>query len=352
MAAQGPTVLRQQSAQIIPVSQTTTNTSGRTQIITVKRVGPNGTVTQSRSFTLNGSKMPSGAQKIIVRQSNGGQPQIVRTGSPIPAQGYVSQAQPTKLVTPVLQSNSVAASTVGQLGEPSVGGLNTFEHQFRHFASQSSSASKPSVILDNTFKNENGSTGVSRSKPHIITINRSSTLTGSRLGSQSSRPGPAVLNQTLSQQDTVNLPARVTGPVPASMPNIRVIQRPFQTSHSVSPSPTFRHSLSVPAELGSYANIPSLPQQTYGEGNCKSPVPQSLNLPGLNGGKLVRNSDSGVLNGHAIGDSSNTGISSLSAMQKSVQNLPVPKASNKDVMRMWSNQDIRYRNIAQNVVSE
>lgn len=312
-------VIRQQGAQLVSGAA---STPGRTKIITVKRVGPNGSVTQSRSFTISADAAASltGSQKIIVQTPNGTS-QVARTGSPaaVTIQQPVSQTPGTiKIPLSLVQTGSPGISNQNVVASTSVSAGTSFESQFQQFAQSFQSNS-------NNVKVQDLSQVVS-TQPHVIQITR-----------PLSAPVNPVVTRTLPQS------ARLVSSQTMASPSIRVIQRPFQNNNGTSPS--LQHSQSVPASMSDF-NITKIPSHLLDDRETSSPP---LFLSRQQGPmKMVVND--GLSNGLDLENLS--GMQSLSAMHRSVQSIPIPKiVTNKDVSRMWSNTDMRLKNITSNVVS-
>lgn len=334
-ANQIPHVIRQQGAQVVTNASGAASTSGRTKIITVKRVGPNGSVTQSRSFTISADAAAglAGTPKIIVQKPNG-TTQVARTGSPAPVkvQQVVSQNPGTiKLPISVVQAGLGSTTITNQNISVTNSGTtpNSFESQFQQFAQSFQSNSNVSVNLPDTTQVKSSVTG----QPHVIQISRPMSTTISPVVA---RTIPATA-RLVSSQSVLN----------TASPSIRVIQRPFQNNSGG--TPTLQHSQSVPANMTAYNNITNIPTHLLGSRETDSPPLVVSRQPGLGTSKLVLNDN------FSNEDLENPiGMSSLSAMHRSVQNIPVPKIANitsRDVSRMWSTQDIRLKNITSNVVS-
>jgi hypothetical protein len=309
----------------------TSNTPGRTKIITVKRVGPNGSITQSRSFTISADAATGlgGGQKIIVQRSNGGNAQVVQA---VPAQAAPIGSQATgtiKIPISVVQSTSSNLLSQPQtVIVTTMGNSQSFENQFKQYAVANTSSvdSKVNMTVKDSIFASSAAQNIVRTQPHVIHINRPSATTSNQL-----------LTRNLPQNARL-----VSSQSMASAGNqsLRVIQRPFQNNGS---SPGLIHSQSVPGNLTTYSNITNIPRHMTEQRDTNSPPPIIVNQSGFGGnGKLVLNNlyENGI-----------NSMDPMSAMQRSVQNIPAPKITNKDLSRMWSNQDIRLKNITQNVVS-
>lgn len=349
--ASSPNVVRlpaSQLQQIVQTAQTSASQPGGQQgkkIITVKRVGPNGSVTQSRSFTISAdaAKNLTGSQKIIVQRSNGGT-QVVRTGSPVPH--ILKQTVPGSVSLPVSLVQTQSGNTVvtniiktesGEMyirTEPSVTYIRTepsatqtsFANQFLNFAqSMQSTAQRINIKQEPSSAN----TAEIRTQPHVIQVSR-----------PISSSGPTVLQRPVTQTARLVSSQSV---VNTGSPTIRVIQRPFQNS---SPPVTLQHSQSVPANLATYNNLTNIPQSLLNNRNCDSPPLIISRQPGLGASKMVLN-DASFMNG--LYGQNPMGMSTISAMQHSVQNLTPAKMTSKDVSRMWSNQDMRLKSISSNM---
>lgn len=328
-----PQLIRQQSAQ--PSGQVTAgNTPGRTKIITVKRVGPNGSITQSRSFTISADAAQglSNRQKIIVQRSNGGNGQVVQTGTSMPAQVQPVGSQATgtiKIPISVVQSttgNSVMTQQQNIIS--TVGNSNSFENQFKQFTQTYTSASdgKVSMTVNEPVYPSSGAQNIIRTQPHVIHINRPPATTSNQF-----------LTRTLPQNTRLVSTESVSSP---GSPSIRVIQRPFQNNNGTSPA--LHHSQSVPGHLNAYNNL-NIPRHLIDQRDTKSPPPIVVNQSGFGRtGKLLLNN---------LYENGSDLLDPMSAMQRSIQNIPAPILTNKDLSRMWSNQDMKLKNFTQSIVS-
>lgn len=335
--------MRQPATQLTNAAGAAGNTPGRTKIITVKRVGANGSITQSRSFTISadGASGLSGGQKIIVQRGNGAAGQVMQAGShcqvlqagphiPTPAQPIGSQATGTiKLPISVVQS---AAQRTQQQNVivTTIGNTTSFENQFKQFTQTYTTSSDAKVNM--SVQNPPFTTSLAqnnvRTQPHVIHINRPLATTSNQ-----------IVNRTLPQ--TARL-VSTQSVMTAGSPSIRVIQRPFQNSPSTSPS--LIHSQSVPGNLTSYSNISNIPHHMFDQRDSRSPPTVIVNQSGFGGNsKLVLNN---LYDKNEMGS-----MDPMSAMHRSVQSIPAPKITNRDVSRMWSNQDFRLKNITHSVVS-
>lgn len=335
-ANQMPHVIRQQGAQVVTNASGAASTPGRTKIITVKRVGPNGSVTQSRSFTISADAAAglAGTPKIIVQKPNG-TTQVARTGSPAPVkvQQVVSQNPGTiKLPISVVQAGLGSTTITNQNISVSNSGNtpNSFESQFQQFAQSFQSNSNVSVNAPDTTQVKSSVIG----QPHVIQISRPISTT---INPVVARTIPATA-RLVSSQTVLN----------TASPSIRVIQRPFQNCSGG--TPTLQHSQSVPANMTAYNNITNIPTHLLGSRETDSPPLVVSRQPlGLGTSKLALND---IFPNEDLENP--IGMSSLSAMHRTVQSIPVPKIANitsRDVSRMWSNQDIRLKNITSNAVS-
>lgn len=316
------------------------NTPGRTKIITVKRVGANGSITQSRSFTISadGASGFSGGQKIIVQRGNGGTGQVMQAGSqgqvlqagshvPTPAQAAGSHATGT-IKVPISVVQSAAQRTQQQnVIVTTIGNTSAFVNQFKQFTQTytTSSDTKVNLSVQNPPFTSSLAQNSVRTQPHVIHINRPLATTSNQ-----------IVNRTLPQ--TARL-VSTQSVMTAGSPSIRVIQRPFQNSPSTSPG--LNHSQSVPGNLTSYSNISNIPHHMFDQRD--SPPSVIVNQSGFGGNsKLVLNN---------LYEKEMSSMDPMSAMHRSVQSIPAPKITNRDVSRMWSNQDIRLKNITHSVVS-
>ena len=330
-ASQISQVIRQQGTQILTTTAGSGSTPGRTKIITVKRVGPNGSVTQSRSFTISADAAAglTNSQKIIVQKPNG-TGQITRTGSPatMTIQQPMSQTPVTiKLPISVIQSNPGSPALTNQsiLSTNNIVSTGSFNGQFQQFAQSFQSNSNNSRVQNLTQVVSSGTS------PHVIQI---------------SRPLSASINPVVTR--ALPQTARLVSSHSSASPSIRVIQRPFQNNSNTSPH--LQHSQSVPTNLSDF-NITKIPSHLLNNRDTSSPPMIVSRQTGIGGTKFVINDR--FSNGLTTLDLENAvGMQSLSAMQRSVQNIHVPKVvTNRDVSRMWSNTDMRLKNITSNVVS-
>lgn len=323
-----PQVIRPQSAQVV-TNPTGAATPGRTKIITVKRVGPNGSVTQSRSFAISADANITGSQKIIVQKPNGSS-QVARTGSPAAVAIQQSASQPPgpmKIPISVVQATMGNSAITNQNLTSSVNsnGGNSFESHFQQFAqSFQSNSSNISVKISDQPK----ATSAVNSQPHVIQITRPLSATTN-----------PVVARTLSQTARLVSSQAVLN---SASPSIRVIQRPFQNNTTTSPS--LQHSQSVPANMSDF-NLSNFPTRLLENRDAGSPPMVLARQQGLGASKMILNDN--FPNGFDMDNP--MAMSMLSAMHRSVQNIPIPKITNKDVSRMWSTPDMKLRNITSNV---
>ena len=276
----GAGILRQQSAQ--------STDPNKTKIITVKRMGPDGSVTQSRSFQIGG-KTPvptNGGHKIIVRSSNGDQ--VIQNGP-----GF--QSEPGSQTGAQTITHSSNLQPISQTS-------SAYSHNIN------------SAVMDSKAGRQN----VMHMPRPASEVNFNENRTFGQTGSVSSR--------IMSSQSSISQPG-----------TIHVIRRPYMSSPVINPG--LQHSQSVPSHLSNISNIPSVVIDRENR-NTPSPV-HIISQPGLAGGKVVP----GLQNLTAPNGLNPNTISSLAAMQRSVNSLPMNNLTNKDVSRMWSNQDIKLKSI-------
>lgn len=287
IVSQLPQILRQQSVQ--------NGDPNKTKIITVKRMGPDGHVTQSRSFTIAGKPPvppPNGGHKIIVRSANGDQamlPGSVPQSVPGHQTGAQTNTQTSHQLPPL--AHTPACSVVSQNVNPSVIDSSAGRHMLHMPRTQSE--------VDFSGNRNLGQTG----------------------------PGSG---RIVSSQSGISQPG-----------TIHVIRRPYMSSPGT--TQCLQHSQSVPSHLSNISNIPSLIADRDNR-NTSSPV-HIISQPSMSGGKVVSGNVTAP-NGYNPLQT----MSSLAAMQRSVNSLP-NNLTNKDVSRMWSNQDIKLKSITPHVVS-
>ena len=258
-------------------------------------MGPDGHVTQSRSFTLGGkSPAPTnGGHKIIVRTSNGDE---------------------------VLQAGSVTQSIPQQIGSQTI----TQSSNLLQPISQTQSSS----LISQNMNQPVSDTIAGR---HVINIPRTPSdvnLSGNR----NFGPIASVSNRIVNTDSSFSQPGA-----------IHVIRRPYTSSPVTTQGLHFSHS--VPSHLSNISHIPPVVKDE--RRNTPSPV-HILSQPSLSGGKVVPGLHNVTTpNGY---NPLNT-LSSMEAMQKSVNNFPMNNLTNKDVSRMWSNQDIKLKSITSHMVS-
>ena len=265
-----------------------------------------------------------------MQRSSGGNGQVVQA---VPAQASPVGSQATGTIKIPI---SVVQSTSGNLlSQPqsvivtTIGNSQSFENQFKQYAlaDTSNTDSKVNMTVKDSMFTTSAAQNIVRTQPHVIHISRPSATTSSQL-----------LTRNLPQNARLVSSQSVSSPGNQSL---RVIQRPFQ--NNIGSSPGLMHSQSVPGNLTTYSNITNIPRHVTEQRDTKSPPPIIVNQSGFGGNsKLVLNN----LYENGIGS-----MDPMSAMQRSVQNIPAPKITNKDLSRMWSNQDIRLKNITQSVVS-
>ncbi|KAL3856506.1 hypothetical protein ACJMK2_011256 [Sinanodonta woodiana] len=273
IVTQLPQLIRQQSAQV--------GGPYRQKIITVKRVGPNGNVTQSRSFAVGANqKISLEGQRIVVRPSSS----VVTT-----QQGSV---MPGITVLPTVTSHSMDMHSTNTL-----------------------SSAQPVMQVRMVQPNANLQSLIGNFNVQVVQNPR--TLLSA------ARPNPVVTTHTVGSTSGIPLSALL---------------------HSKTYS----------------GNLSSLPSQNLTNVNSQarsaSPTVQVVSHMGLSGGK--------VLSGSQFNYSSLTCESkpdlrtaeySLNALQKSINNLPdgnkglKMNSSSKEFSQMWSNQDMRLKNINQSM---
>ncbi|XP_052798983.1 protein strawberry notch homolog 1-like isoform X2 [Mya arenaria] len=350
-SASSPSVIRLpngQLQQVVPnisaASGLSTNTPAGKKIITVKRVGPNGSITQSRSFTISAdaAKGLTGSQKIIVQKSNGGT-QVVRTGSPAPnvikqtIPGHILQQTRTQVSSPSLLQTFKTEPYVKT--EPDVTYIKTepaattssYENQFMQFTQSRQPNNAKITVKPEPLRVDYQN--ILKTQPHVMQITKPLSTT---VGGVVTRTLPQT-GRLVSSQSVLN----------AGSPSIRVIQRPFQNSPGPGP-PQLQHSISVPTNMSTYSNISNFPHSLLNERNTDSPPLIISRQPGLGASKMVLNNPSFV-NGLPLNEP--FGISSLSAMQQSVHNIASVKMTGKDLSRMWSQQDMRLKTFTTNMNS-
>ncbi|KAK3589794.1 hypothetical protein CHS0354_015798 [Potamilus streckersoni] len=275
IVTQLPQLIRQQSAQV---------GASRPKIITVKRVGPDGSVTQSRSFAVGANqKISLDGQKIVVRPSS----------SVVTAQKGSVMSGITVLPT----SKTVSSHSVDM-----------------HSANTLSSV-QPVMQVRMVQPNANLQSMIGKLNVHVMQNPR--TLISV------TRPNPVVTSHTVGSTSGIPLSALL---------------------HSKTYS----------------GNLSSLPSQTLTNINSHaqsvSPTVQVVSQMGFSGGKVLSGSQFNFSNlTNESKPDLRTAEYSLSAMQKSINNLPdgnmgqKTNLSSKDFTRMWSNQDVRLRNINHSV---
>ena len=254
-------------------------------------MGPDGSVTQSRSFQIGG-KNPAptnGGHKIIVRSANGDQ--VIQSGSGSQSVQGMQTAAPTVTHSSNLQPLSQTQSS------------SVFSHNMN------------TSVMDSNSGRQN----VIHMPRPMSEVNFNENRTFGQTGSVSSR--------IVSSQSNISQPG-----------TIHVIRRPYMSSPVTNQG--LHHSQSMPSHLSNISNIPSVVIDRENR-NTPSPV-HIISQPGLSGGKIMP----GLQNVTASnGYNPLNTVSSLAAMQRSVNSLPMNNLTNKDVSRMWSNQDIKLKSI-------
>ena len=126
--------------------------------------------------------------------------------------------------------------------------------------------------------------------------------------------------------------------------NPNVIRRPYTSSPVTTQG--LHYSQSVPSHLSNVSHIPPVLKDE--KRNTPSPV-HVISQPSLSRLKM----ESGGMHSVTLPNGYNplNSMSSMDAMQKSANNLPINNLTNRDVSRMWSNQDIKLKSITSSMVS-
>ena len=254
-------------------------------------MGPDKSVVQSLSIRLAGKQPPpptNGGHKVIVRTSNG-----------------------DEVLTPGSMTQSVPVLT----GSQTITSSNLL---------QRIPQAQPSSLISQNMNQSVSNTVAGR---HVINIPRTPSdvnLSGNRnLG-----PIASVSSRVLNTDSSFGQ---------------NVIRRPYTSSPVTTQG--LHYSQSVPSHLSNVSHIPPVVKDE--KRNTPSPV-HIISQPSLSRLKM----ESGL---HSVtipnGYNPLNSMSSMDAMQKSVNNLPINNLTNRDVSRMWSNQDIKLKSITSNMVS-